>query len=870
MREYLALFPRPARFAGIEAGACHKEDATLRVALTFPDTYEVGMSYLGHKILYGIINSHDGWWAERAIAPEKEIADVLRSRHALLCTLESDTPLSRMDCVAFAITHELCYTNVLYVLDLAGIPLRHESRSQSLDECPLVIAGGGALLSAEPLAPFIDLMLLGEGEESLPEALQLLEQAKKNGWNRNEYLLRARFIPGAYVPSFFRSNPDGTVTPVFADHARPTRRIMADMDRAIYPIRQVVPIGAIHNRISLEIARGCTRGCRFCHAGIVYRPARERSIDAIPSMLKACIDETGFNEVSLLSLSTGDFSGLKTLCATVLDQCADEQISLCLPSLRVGSIDDEIMRRMSDVRRTGMTLAPEAGSQRLRDVINKGISEEELIVHARKLVEYGWRQVKLYFMIGLPTETDDDLAAIAELCRKVRDAAAPNGIRLQVTASLSPFVPKPFTPFQWEEQIGLEEITRRISIVRQSFRGQKFLKLHWHEPAVSHLEGILSRAGRDMADVVEMAYGKGAIFCSWMENFSLEPWLTALGERGLDAKKLLGRRMPGAPLPWDHLEAGVSQEFLLRELDKAMMAVTTEDCRYSSCQMCGACDTRSKKSRLHHTYASDIESKDGLPYRNRLNFCERDQNNLRPEKGNSFLSRRLRPPDVSSSLSIKVCEYRIWHKKTNGSAWLSQLEMQALLERAMRRARIPLAYSRGFHPMPLVSFGRAMPVGLESLSEWFAMTLRKNISGPELIEKLNLYMPAGLAAYRAEPTDGKGRTLQAVREKFAIRCDNSEICNVILNSFNLFAAKNMYWAAFKSKKGVKEMDIRPIVVSWQQCASDAEELMTFVTDWSRQYVSPLKLVLSVLEIDGKMRDALPYLKIIKTEQFFTR
>lgn len=403
MRSLLPLLPKPSRYAGIEDNACRKDPARvrLRLALAFPDTYDVGMSYLGQKILYGIVNEHPHWWAERVMAPEREAGALLRAHEAPLCTLESDTPLARLHCLAFSITHELCYTNVLYMLDLAGIALRTADRPQDLAACPLVIAGGGALLSAEPLAPFMDLMVLGDGEESLPDVLHLLEKALEQGWTRQRLLLEARLIPGVYVPSLFEPESAAAhapLRPLAEDYTRPARRIVADLNKAAYPARQVVPVGAVHNRLSLEIARGCTRGCRFCHAGMVCRPVRERSLENINDLLSHCLRETGFDEISFLSLSTGDFSALKTLCHGVLDRCAREQISLSLPSLRVGSIDDEIIGRMADLRRTGCTLAPEAGSQRLRDVINKGVSEEDLLLHAQKLLEHGWRQVKLYFL----------------------------------------------------------------------------------------------------------------------------------------------------------------------------------------------------------------------------------------------------------------------------------------------------------------------------------------------------------------------------------------------------------------------------------------------------------------------------------------
>ncbi|MDE7371490.1 MAG: TIGR03960 family B12-binding radical SAM protein, partial [Desulfovibrio sp.] len=721
MRDLLPLLPRPSRYAGIEDGAVRKQpDAVrLRVALAFPDLYEVAMSYLGQKILYGIVNAREAWWAERVMAPDRACAAILREHGAPLCTLESDTPLARMDCVAFSITHELCYTNVLFMLDLAGIPLRHADRPDDLGACPLVMAGGGALLGAEPLAPFMDLMVLGDGEETLPEVLELLERARAESWGRARFLEAARHIPGVYVPSFFSEGPDGRLKPRFADHARPARRIVADLEAAIYPARQVIPAGAVHNRLSLEIARGCTRGCRFCHAGMVYRPVRERSPESVGALLEACLRETGFEEISFLSLSTGDYSALKTLCESTLERCAREQVVLSLPSLRVGSIDDEIMGRMAELRRTGVTLAPEAGSQRLRDVINKGISEEDILLHAQKLLEHGWRQVKLYFMIGLPTETDEDLVAIAELCRKVRDAGARGAPRLQVTASLSPFVPKPFTPFQWEAQIGLEEIDRRVRLVREQFKGQKCLKLRWHEPAMSHLEGILSRAGREMADVVELAWRKGALFDSWMESFDIAPWLAALKECGIAAAECIGARVPGAPLPWSHLEAGVSEDFLLRERERALAGKVTPDCRYGACRHCGACDTAAGPSLLAAPAQKEGED---ASRRNRLVFSRRDQAAHQPRRDAEgrliCKTQRQEPPHLAPELVHKAAEYRFWHTKTGGSACLSQLELQATLERALRRAGLPLAFSRGFHPLPLLSFGRALPVGVESEAEW--------------------------------------------------------------------------------------------------------------------------------------------------------
>ncbi|MDR2820571.1 MAG: TIGR03960 family B12-binding radical SAM protein [Desulfovibrio sp.] len=870
MRELLPLFPKPSRYTGIEEGVCRKNPARirLRLALAFPDTYEVGMSYLGQKILYSIVNDNPDWWAERVMAPEREAGDILRAHNAPLCTLESDTPLKNLHCLAFSITHELCYTNVLYMLDLAGIPLRAANRGDSLTDCPLVIAGGGALLSAEPLTPFVDLMALGDGEEVLPELLRLLQNSLSGGKSKTDFLREAALLPGIYAPSLFAPDEQAPpehkglpLRPLPQNLPRPARRIVADLNSAPYPARQVTPVGAIHNRLALEIARGCTRGCRFCHAGMVYRPARERSLENISALLYDCLRQTGFDEISFLSLSAGDFSALKTLCMTTLEHCAREQIGLSLPSLRVGSVDDEIIERMADLRRTGVTLAPEAGSQRLRDIINKGVSEEDLLLHAQKLLEHGWRQVKLYFMIGLPKETDDDLAAIADLCRKTRDAAGRGNARLQVTAALSPFVPKPFTPFQWEGQISVEEIRRRVGLVKSLFKGQKGLALRWREPDVSHLEGILSRAGREMADVVEKAYHKGAVFCSWTEHFDLAPWVMALAECGISADECIGPKV--SPLPWSHLEAGVSEEFLLRERNRALNDDISEklsaDCRYGACLNCGVCDTKTRPSRLPRTGSAG-------QHKNRLNFLTRDQKSNAPTRdANGQLlcrAKKSAPPQIAPHLTIKAAQYRIWHTKLDESAYLSQLDLQALFYRALRRANLPLAFSRGFHPLPLISFGRALPVGVQSRAEWFALTLHSSLSSLEVSAQLTPCLPPGIDIVRVETIGKIGRTEQSQAETFVVTLPASEECLAAARAFEAFAAKTAFPYMRKTKNGLRSTDIRPLLRSFAP-TSDA---VTFVTDWRMNYMSPLSLCLAILD----QSESCPRsgLRLIKTGQFF--
>ena len=859
MRSLLPLLPKPSRYTGLEEGSIHKNPAALRLrmALAFPDTYDVGMSYLGQKILYGIVNARPEWWAERAVAPEREAAAVLRQHQKALGTLESGTPLAQMHAIGFAITHELCYTNVLYMLDLAGIPLRAAQRGSSLTEWPVVMLGGGALLSAEPLAPFVDLMLLGEGEELLPEVLTLLQQAREAVWTKRQFLEQARHIAGVYIPSFFHERADGSLEPEFADYTRPARRIVTDFDKATYPVSQVVPIGAVHNRLALEIARGCTRGCRFCHAGMVYRPARERSLPHLEALLEKCLAQTGFDDVSFLSLSTGDFSGLKTLCDSVFDKCAREQVAVSLPSLRVGSIDDSIMGRMAGIRRTGATLAPEAGSQRLRDVINKGVTEEQLILHVQKLLEHGWQQVKLYFMIGLPTETDADLEAIVDICRKVRDAAGRGGPRLIVTAALSPFVPKPFTPFQWYGQISLEEIQRRINYVRQLFKGQKCLNMRWHEPSMSHLEGIFSRGDRRLAAVVEKAYHKGAIFNSWVNGFSLEPWLQAMQECGLSVEQYTGERALDSLLPWAHLEAGIDPAFLRKEWERALEGKVTEDCRYNACRQCGACDRKGGASRLPAPNHDSIT--------NRLNFAQRDQAAHEPARDaeGHIICRttqgKKQPPHIDPALVVKAVQYRIVHTKLDGAAYFSQLELQALLERAMRRAALPLAFSQGFHPQPLFSFGRALPVGVESLAEWFAITLRQPMPAQEVRLALEPCLPKGMHIVDVAAVGKETRTLQSSRERYSLRFTAGDNADLIQAWQNFAAQDSVIWTRM-TKKGERSDDIRRMITA---ITPEADGSITFEADWSTKYLSPLSLCLALMGEESLRR-----LRLIKTAQYF--
>ena len=703
----------PARYLGLEAGQVIKDPALVRLnfALVFPEIYEIGMSHLGLKILYDALADDPEISAERVFMPWVDLFERLEREGQAPWSQETGRALDRFDAIGFSLAYELTYTNMLQMLRLANIPLRREDRSP---QHPLIIAGGTAMVNPEPVADFLDLAVIGEADLLIKPLCRLLVQAKDEAWPREKLYEQASEMTGIYAPALFEPQYEGGrlsgVKSLKPGHRTVHKAVTPELEAVKPPSRWVMPaLKPVHDRLGLEVSRGCTRGCRFCQAGYIYRPVRERSPQTLYESALAGLDSTGFEELALLSLSTGDYSCVEPLAASLMDALSQEKVSLSLPSLRVDSLSRELAEQIKRVRKTGFTIAPEAGSQRMRDSINKCLTEEQILDTSRTVFKLGWRLIKLYFMQGLPGESDEDLTAIAQLSRKVAQTAGGKGRGGKhplVHASVGTFVPKPHTPFQWDAQLDLEEARRRLELIRNNL-GDKRVRLKWNAPDVSILEGVLSRGDRRLSRALELAVERGCRFDGWSEELNLELWLGALADAGLELTDYLAERDEKETLPWDHISLGVEKRFLRAERQRAREGRSTGDCRSGACQGCGVCDF--KTIRPHTMERAEFKP-----------------------------ARRLPMPEGERTT------YRFRLSKTGPARHWGHLEMISQLIRAFKRAGVGLAHSQGFHPHPLLKLASALPLGLESMAEELEVSLLTSPHPDGIAKQVNPVLPPGL------------------------------------------------------------------------------------------------------------------------------
>ncbi len=780
----LQILPRvakPARYTGGELNSIRKPpaDVSVRFALAFPDVYEVGMSNLGLRILYHILNAQPGVAAERVFAPAPDMNREMREADIPLFSLESSLPVRDFDVVGFSLAYEMSYTTVLDMLELAGIPVY--SRDRSGDD-PIIIAGGHCASNPEPMADFIDAFAIGDGEDVV---LDIARECAAHRGDRAATLEALAQIEGMYVPVYRELVPDTPVAPVVSGDPSPETgtesvsgqgcpettsvsgtssrntgvvraRRVADLETADFPDKLIVPFTeAVHDRVALEIMRGCARGCRFCQAGMITRPVRHRSLSTLCDQADVLLDATGYEEIALTSLSSADHPQINELVRALIDRHEADRVGISLPSLRADAGCVHLAAEIQRVRKSGLTFAPEAGTQRLRDVINKNVTEEDLLDAVDAAVEHGWKRVKLYFMIGLPTETDDDLRGIADLVHKVMAVGRKRGVRLTVNVTISPFVPKPHTPFQWRGMVGLEELERRIALIRPLLKDRS-IALSWHDPACSRVEAALARGDRALSKVIYEAWKRGGRL--EQDCFDNSRWLAAFDAAGVDMAHYANRDIPtDSPLPWDHIDMGVTKAFLARENAKADSAEPTLDCRFGACSGCGIkCrEAESGEGRAEKT-----------PHPSPLPQGEREQ-------------------VVPQASSLNPQRILLTFRKAEAARWLGHLDLMRVFERAVRMSKVEIAYTQGFNPRPRMSIASALPLGATADAELLTLEMARPVDLTDAISRLNKALPEGVAIVEGQvlPDNKRGPSIAAGEFVVELTLPNEK------------AAERLSWAA---------------------------------------------------------------------------
>ncbi|MBW2513111.1 MAG: TIGR03960 family B12-binding radical SAM protein [Deltaproteobacteria bacterium] len=787
IQDILPRVDKPSRYLGTEVNVCKKNlsEVRLKVALAFPDLYEIGTSHFGMQILYHILNQRSDIAAERVFSPAEDLESLIRESQATLASLESQYPLNKFDIIGFSLLYELNYTNMLTILDLAGVPFY---ASQRAGTDPVVIAGGPCVSNPEPVADFFDAIVIGDGENVVLEMADIRIQMDRDGRVDKKALLKKwSQLEGVYVPSAFTVtyNEKGQqVTRPLTEEdpmtrTRVKRAVVGDLDQALFPDRPVVPFGKpVHDRLRLEISRGCTRGCRFCQAGMIYRPVRERSMKTVMNLTERCLQNTGYEELSLLSLSTGDYTAISPLINRLMHRYAAQHLSVSLPSFRAGTLGPELMQTIKKVRKTGFTIAPEAGSQRLRDVINKNITTDEIVATVQDAFSAGWRLIKLYFMIGLPTETQKDLQGIVDLVKTLRKIKGPDGRYGKLNVSVATFIPKPHTPFQWANQLPLEASRSRIEWLRAKLRlpGVMF---KWQSPEVSFLEGLWARGDRRLSRLLVKAYEKGCRFDGWSDRFDFSVWQASIAESQLDLDFYTRRRKElSEPLPWDHIDVRVEKAFLIDEWKGALKGIRTEDCRWHECQQCGVCDFETIAPHLFEDIG-DIEPS-----------CKRK---------------------AGAVTQTDTRKLKLFYSKRGDARFFGHLELANIISRAFRRAGVELAYSKGFHPIPKISFNDPLPMGMEGTHEFFFISVKGDMACDVLVQETNRQLPEGLFIHHCQEAGSRSPAQGFPVDHYSVTLKTGVFSRQRLA---WFAERERIEYTFTNKKGFPgSIDLKSVVLS---------------------------------------------------------